>query len=319
MKRFYTFLFFTALLFASRVFGQLPGSVILDKDSNAYHTVSIGTQLWMVENLRSTSYNDGTPIPLVKDNLQWSKLISPAYCWYNNDEKRYKELYGALYNWYTVNTGKLCPEGWHVPTENDWTQLITSLTQSGETAGALKEESAAHWLYPNYGASNHTGFTARAAGARQSYMGNFYIMGSFAYWWGVETYEKTKARAFSLSSGSDSLNITYENEKNGFSVRCMRDQKSGQRVSMDGPGSKWIAYVPPANSEDILPPYDRWLPLMECYDQPSCGPFTKDSNASRMYLFLVGVLPDGSFVTLFQLDHLVYINSETGEIIKKVW
>ena len=100
---------------------------VVDIDGNVYHTVTIGTQVWMVENLKTTKYNDGTAIPLVTDNTAWGALTTPGYCWYNNDSATYKNTYGALYNWYAVNTGKLAPTGWHVPTDSEWTVLTTYL------------------------------------------------------------------------------------------------------------------------------------------------------------------------------------------------
>ena len=95
---------------------------VTDIDGNTYKTVQIGTQTWMAENLRTTKYNDGEAIPYVTDNSVWVKLETPAYCYYNNDISN-KKMFGALYNWYTVNTGRLCPSGWHVPTDAEWTTL----------------------------------------------------------------------------------------------------------------------------------------------------------------------------------------------------
>lgn len=95
---------------------------ITDIEGNVYTSVKIGTQTWMVENLKTTKYNDGTSIPLVTDNAVWKSSLSPAYCWYDNDISN-KEPYGALYNWFAVNTGKLCPSGWHVPTIDEWSVL----------------------------------------------------------------------------------------------------------------------------------------------------------------------------------------------------
>ena len=94
---------------------------------NEYHTVIIGNQTWMVENLKVTEYNDGTAIPLVESNSDWWNRTTAAYSWNENDEAKYKDSYGALYNWYAVNTGKLCPAGWHVPTDAEWTELIRYL------------------------------------------------------------------------------------------------------------------------------------------------------------------------------------------------
>jgi len=110
---------------------------ITDIDGNYYTTVTIGTQVWMVENLKTTKYNDGTGIPLVTDNTVWCNLSTPGYCWYNNDETTYKNPYGALYNWHTVHTGKLCPSGWHVPTDSEWITL-TSYFGGMNTADKLK-------------------------------------------------------------------------------------------------------------------------------------------------------------------------------------
>ena len=90
-------------------------STVTDVEGNVYNVVTIGNQAWMAENLRTTMYSDSTSIPLVKDEIKWAILSTPAYCWYKNDEEAFKPTYGALYNWYSVNTGKLCPDGWHVP------------------------------------------------------------------------------------------------------------------------------------------------------------------------------------------------------------
>ena len=130
-----------------------------DIDGNVYHTVTIGTQIWMVENLKTTRYNDGSPIPFVTDSSSWSNLTTPGYCWYNNDTTN-KNTYGALYNWFAVNTGKLAPTGWHVPTDDEWTTLTTYLGGESIAGGKLKETGTTHWRTPNAGATNEIGFTA---------------------------------------------------------------------------------------------------------------------------------------------------------------
>src|ERR1700693_2818813 len=91
---------------------------ITDIDGNIYHTIGIGTQIWMVENLKTTKFNDGSAIPLVTDELSWRDLTTPGYCWYNNDFTS-NSIYGALYNCKAVSTGKLAPSGWHIPTHNE--------------------------------------------------------------------------------------------------------------------------------------------------------------------------------------------------------
>jgi uncharacterized protein (TIGR02145 family) len=106
-------------------------TAVTDKDGNVYHTVTIGTQTWMVENLKTTKYNDGTAIPFITDNSAWANLTTPGYCWYNNDSTTYKNMYGALYNWYAVSTGNLAPKGWHVATDAEWTTLQNYLITNG--------------------------------------------------------------------------------------------------------------------------------------------------------------------------------------------
>ena len=124
---------------------------INDIDGNAYNKVTIGRQTWLVENLRTTKYNDGTLIPLVQDNTAWSNLITPGYCWFDNDEVANKNPYGALYNWYAVNTGKLCPSGWHVPTDTEWTTLIDNLGGLDVAGGKLKEIRCGTLVKSKYG------------------------------------------------------------------------------------------------------------------------------------------------------------------------
>ena len=100
-----------------------------------YHSVTLGTQTWTMENLKTTTYNDGSALPLVTDGTAWATLTTPAYCWYNNDTVTYKNIYGALYNWYAVNTGALAPPGWHVPTDADWNTLQNYLIANGYNWG----------------------------------------------------------------------------------------------------------------------------------------------------------------------------------------
>ena len=102
---------------------DMPGDGVTDIDGNVYTTVIINGHEWMAGNLMTTKYNDGTEIPLEAEGSVWLYLTTPAYCWYDNDQATYGNTYGALYNWYAVNTGKLCPTGWHVSTDAEWTAL----------------------------------------------------------------------------------------------------------------------------------------------------------------------------------------------------
>ena len=204
-------------------FTTVPPITFTDADGNVYHTVTIGTQTWTVENLKTTKYNDGTSIPLVTVNTAWGNLATPGYCWYNNDAATYKTTYGALYNWYTVNTGKLAPAGWHVPTDAEWNTLSKYLGGDNVSGGKLKEAGITHWWSPNTGATNETGFSALPGGTHSYYDGHFYSIGSTGLWWSVTESSALGAGSRSLFS-SDSTFGSFSNDKRfGFSVRLVRD------------------------------------------------------------------------------------------------
>jgi len=198
------------------------GDTVRDIEGNVYHTVTIGTQVWMAENLKTTKYRDGTAIALVTDSAAWAELTTPAYCWYNNDIAN-KATYGALYNWYAVNTGKLAPAGWHVPSDTEWVTLTNYLGGRDVAGGKLKEAGTAHWEYPNEAATNSTGFSALPGGYRVS-NGAFYGIGSYGNWWSASATDA------SFSWGRRMYHTyanVYRNDyyvQNGFSVRCVRDR-----------------------------------------------------------------------------------------------
>ncbi|MBN1414845.1 MAG: fibrobacter succinogenes major paralogous domain-containing protein [Bacteroidales bacterium] len=196
---------------------------LLDIDMNIYKTIKIGTQVWMAENLSTTTFRDGTPIPLVTENSEWVSLTTAGRCYYNNDSMTYKNSYGALYNWYTVNTGNLCPAGWHVPADAEWTMLTDYLGGLSVAGGKLKETDTTHWNAPNTGATNETGFTAFPGGFRADNNGNFLSIGEYGYWWSSSVYNDHDAWSrymYYISSGVAKYN---QNKKFGFSIRCLRD------------------------------------------------------------------------------------------------
>ena len=214
------------------------GKTVTDLDGNVYHTVTIGTQTWMAENLKTTQYNDGTPIPLVADNIAWRNLSTPGYCWYNNDANTYKNKYGALYNWFTLNTGKLAPTGWHVPTDDEWSTLEDYLTANGynydgSTSGNYFAESLAdttNWIAnSNAGTigydlskNNSTGFSALPGGSRG--VNGFYNSATYnGYWWSLSQNGANYVWNRYLTYGSSSLGSDANHKDNGFSVRCIRD------------------------------------------------------------------------------------------------
>ena len=194
-----------------------------DGDNNDYPVVKIGTQTWMAENLKTTKYNDGADIPLVVDNTEWSNLITPGYCWYDNEEATYKDTYGAIYNWYAVNAGKLCPTGWRAPTDAEFTTLITYLGGETPAGRKLKETGTTHWYSPNF-ATNETGFTALPGGFRSGAFGAFDAIKNGGEFWSA-TDDGSATDAYSYSLWYDAWNFWrgYGPKKSGISVRCLRD------------------------------------------------------------------------------------------------
>ena len=177
---------------------------VTDIDGNVYHTITIGTQTWMVENLKTTKYNDGTAIPLVTNNTTWGALSTPAYCWYNNDAATYKNTYGALYNWYAVNIAKLAPTGWHMPTQTEWQTL----------EGVIGNDSTKN---------NSSGFSATLGGARYD-DGTFSLVGVAGYWWSSTEHFTGSAWMGSMGYSTNFLDMFFFYSKQyGFSVRCLRD------------------------------------------------------------------------------------------------
>jgi uncharacterized protein (TIGR02145 family) len=195
---------------------------IIDIEGNMYNTITIGTQLWMAENLKTTIYNDNTSIPLITDNTEWSGLTTPAYCWYGNDATANKDTYGALYNWYSINTAKICPIGWHVPDATEWTTLITYLGGENAAGPKMKENSAAQWA--NSIGTNESGFTALPGGSRKYNDGTFTELGVRGSWWSTLESTGTGFYRFIFSSSlTDVYGGQYNDKRAGYSVRCLKN------------------------------------------------------------------------------------------------
>jgi len=205
----------------STVLDGITGTVT-DADGNTYGTIGIGHQTWMIENLKTTKFNDGSNIRFVANDSIWEQLSSDGYCWYNNDSTN-KDTYGALYNWYTVNTGKLCPTGWHVPTESDYTELVDYLGGAGEAGGYLKATGTSLWNTPNTGASNQYGFSGLGAGLRDNYA-DFDFMKINGNWWSSTNYSTLTAGYFYLLYNYPNAFQNYINKKFGLSVRCVKNK-----------------------------------------------------------------------------------------------
>ena len=195
---------------------------ITDVDNNQYPTIKIGDQVWMDENLKVTQYNDSTPIEHIGTSASdWENTTSGAYCWYENDQSN-KELYGALYNWYAVKTGKLCPQGWHVPTKEEWQTLldfVSSEGYQGNEAEVLKAESL--WIDGGKGSDEFL-FGALPGGTRSRY-GNFSSSDWSGHWWTSTEYDSGLAWQYDMSSYEPEVMKSYFHKTVGFSVRCVKD------------------------------------------------------------------------------------------------
>jgi|WetSurSiteA1Bulk_404760.scaffolds.fasta_scaffold01271_1 uncharacterized protein (TIGR02145 family) len=199
-----------------RKFSTWNIETVTDPDNNVYHSVTIGPQVWMTENLKTTKYSDGSPITLVRDSLDWFEMSTPAFCWYKNDSVMYKNKYGALYNWYAVNTDKLCPAGWHVPEEQELTSLVQYL---GINAGDKMLEGNYNRGQPLLflETSNESGFSAQLA-AVAAYG---FSVGDCVYWSSTEDDDQNAWFFYARSDTALTDQTMYKYI--GIPVRCLKD------------------------------------------------------------------------------------------------
>lgn len=200
-------------------------ATVTDIDGNIYHTVTIGSQVWLAENLKTTKYRDGTPIPNITNNTTWSSLSNGGgYCDYENLPSN-SGVYGRLYNWFaTTSVHNLCPLGWRVPTDAEWATLTDFIGGESVAGGRLKETGILHWSNPNNGATNQSGFTALPAGYREN-DGTFGAQGDYGWWWTASEDFAGAANAWTRFIGSPFGGIfAYNTSKtSGYSIRCIRD------------------------------------------------------------------------------------------------
>jgi uncharacterized protein (TIGR02145 family) len=200
-------------------------SIVFDIDGNKYHTIIIGNQIWMVENLKTVHYRNGDPVPQIINSTDWTSARSGAYCDYNNDVS-FAKTYGHYYNWHAVNDSRnLAPLGWHVPSEAEWNALINFLGGSNVAGGKLKESGLNHWITPNAGGSNSSGFTGLPGGNRSNLSGNFGTMGVVGRWWSSTEapFGISTSWHFDLFNATADVNLDNSFKENGFSVRCIKD------------------------------------------------------------------------------------------------
>lgn len=212
----------------------LKCGTVTDIDGNVYHTVIIGNYEWMAENLKTTTYQNGSKIPNINDSIAWTGLSEGAYCWYDKNESNAK-TYGALYNWYAVNTGKLCPDGWRVPADEDWKFLegyvvtkygigTTVWDESGgrgnDAGQQLKKSSG--WSSGGNG-RNDFGFSALPGGERCSH-GRFFLAGRSGFWWSSTAYDESSAWYRNIIYSLEDIFRNTHPKWMGFSIRCLRDK-----------------------------------------------------------------------------------------------
>jgi uncharacterized protein (TIGR02145 family) len=218
------YLSFTTLEISPIVFNSdLVYGKVTDIDGNTYKTIQIAAQTWMAENLKTTKYNEGTVIPNVKGDIRWGGLTSGAYCDYYNFPL-YSATYGRLYNWYvadSANPKNVCPVGWHVPTDAEWTELIDYLGSDSVAGGKLKESGLSHWYF-NSGATNKSGFTALPGGGR--FQANpSGEEGSYGYWWSSKDYDALYGALIGMSWRDSYANISSSSKYAGLSIRCIQN------------------------------------------------------------------------------------------------
>ena len=216
--------------------------VVSDIDGNIYNTVLIGEQCWMKENLKTTTYRNGVPIPNVVDSLQWGSITYGAYVWYDNDIS-WKEPYGGLYNWFTgIDTNGLCPEGWHVPSHDEWLALtdfigdwippygdmLKSCRQVNSPLGGdcLTSEHPRWEAYGDYYGTDDFGFSGLPGGNRYFEDGLFSFIGEVGFYWSTTEFPSVQnaAQLTALLYNYDLVAHSYRHHNEGFSVRCLKNK-----------------------------------------------------------------------------------------------
>jgi uncharacterized protein (TIGR02145 family) len=204
---------------ASKIYGTIK-----DVDGNSYKTIQIGTQTWMAENLKTTRYRNNTQIPNTTDATQWTNLKSGARCSYQNQTSNDCPN-GKMYNWYAaVNSNKICPEGWHIPSDDEWETLSNYLGGEDEAGGKMKTTGTKYWYYLNIGATNSSGFSAVASGGRYE-EGNFRHLGLDIHFWSStgESNLSDKAYYRDIDNTSGMLVRDTYPKYYGFYIRCVKD------------------------------------------------------------------------------------------------
>lgn len=212
-----SFLIYFVLFVASfTTTAQTSGTGVTDVEGNAYKTVILGKQEWMMDNLKVTKYRNGNPIPHIQDSTVWNAWNNGAYVFYKNDTK-----HGVLYNWMAVMDQRgICPTGWHVPVSSEWDSLAKFL--GGEEVAGGKMKARLHWETPNAAATNESSFHALPKGM-YGVNGSFNNIGKNAYWWSASENDKVSAWGREIGFNESGLYAGHGDKHDGLSVRCLKD------------------------------------------------------------------------------------------------
>jgi len=197
---------------------------VTDVDGNVYNTITIGTQIWMAENLKTTHYNDGSEITNVTDATEWEELTTAAYCIYNNDESYISNNdYGLLYNFYAANSDNIAPKGWHVPSWEEWELLLNYIDADNDIkyiASTSIDLTSKTWSSET--GANSTGFSALPSGYRDE-EGSFYLIGSWTNWWSTTSNRDDIGNYLSLGASGNQMGYGNHYKQMGNSIRCVKD------------------------------------------------------------------------------------------------
>jgi len=201
----------------------VDSTLVTDIDGHTYPTVKICNQTWMAKNLDVARYRNGDIIPQVTDPSEWANLTTGAWCWYNNDSATYGSVYGRLYNWYAVSDPRgLAPEGWHVPSDAEWTTLTDCLGGADVAGGKLKEAGTTHWNSPNTGATNSSGFFGLPSGYRGS-DGRLNAVGQISVFGSITIHSNNDVWRRIIYFESESVSIATDPKTYGYAIRCVKD------------------------------------------------------------------------------------------------
>jgi uncharacterized protein (TIGR02145 family) len=270
---------------------------VTDYDGNGYDTLTIGTQVWLKQNLRTTHFDDGTYIPFVTDSMEWTHIESMARCYYHNDSTAYDTLYGALYNGYIMNYDKnICPVGWHISTNEEWQKVEIFLGGTDNAGGKMKEAGTDHWTAPNTGATNSSGFTGLPGGMRDL-LSVYVAMGENGLWWTTSAYDAStfwSTYLWYMYSGVDH-NPTPKNY--GLSIRCVRNAVSG--LDNIGTDREINLYPNPAFNKFVVDYSGNEVLHVQLYNLTGACVLQREINHSSNEIDL-GQLSDGIYVVMIR-------------------